>query len=74
MPMVRSCDAMDFVFVSGLLTQGDPRSVDIQKIIRAPEKETLYEVVLVWVGCTRPSLPYSAVIRNPSPNLIVITC
>ena len=73
MPMVRSCDAMDFVFVSGLLTQGDPRSVDIQKI-NVLLKETLYEVVLVWVGCTRPSLPYSAVIRNPSPNLIVITC
>ena len=71
--MVRSCDAMDFVFVSGLLTQGDPRSVDIQKI-NVLLKETLYEVVLVWVGCTRPSLPYSAVIRNPSPNLIVITC
>ena len=73
MPMVRSCDAMDFVFVSGLLTQGDPRSVDIQKM-NVLLKETLYEVLLVWVGCTRPSLPYSAVIRNPSPNLIVITC
>ena len=73
MPMVPSCDAMDFVFVSGLLTQGDPRSVDIQKI-NVLLKETLYEVVLVWVGSHQPSLPYSAEIRNPSPNLIVITC